>query len=63
MELFDRWFSNHFLRYAPGARPLLLLLDGDSSHYCPQTIHFAVAEQVIIFCLTPKHNLFDPTMR
>ena len=34
-ELLDVWFSNHFLRYAPSARPLLLLMDGHSSHYCP----------------------------
>ena len=25
-ELFDIWFNNHFLRYDPAARPLLLLL-------------------------------------
>ena len=37
MELFDIWFCNHFLRYAPATRPLLLLLDGHSSHYCPDT--------------------------
>jgi len=35
MELFHIWFSNHFLRYAPSVRPLLLLLGGHSSHYCP----------------------------
>ena len=38
MELFGLWFRNHFLRYAPSLRPLLLLLDGHSSHYCPSTI-------------------------
>ena len=27
-ELFDVWFNNHFLRYIPSARPVLLLLDG-----------------------------------
>ena len=53
-ELFDMWFSNHFLRYAPGARPLLLLLDGHSSHYCPETIRLAAAEQVIMFALPPN---------
>ena len=53
-ELFDLWFTKHFLRYAPPARPLLLLLDGHSSHYCPTTIRFAVTEQVIIFTLPPN---------
>ena len=54
MELFDIWFSNHFLRYAPRARPLLLLLDGHSSHCCPEMINLAAAEQVIIFALPPN---------
>ena len=36
-ELFRQWF-NHFLQYAPQARPLLLLMDGHSTHYCPETI-------------------------
>ena len=34
-ELFSLWFSEHFLAYAPPIRPLLLLLDGHSSHYQP----------------------------
>ena len=37
-ELFSTWFSNHFVHYAPATRPLLLLIDGHSSHYCPDTI-------------------------
>ena len=32
-ELFQEWFHYHFLRHAPAARPLLLLLDGHLSHY------------------------------
>ncbi len=53
-ELFELWFARHFLRYASPARPLLLLLDGHSSHYCPSTIRFAVKKQVIIFALPPN---------
>ena len=30
-------------------RPILLLLDGLSSHYSPDTIHSGAEEQVIIF--------------
>ena len=52
-ELFDAWFSCRFLRYAPPARPLLLLLDGHSSHYSPGTIRYAASEQVIVFALPP----------
>ena len=40
-ELFSDWFLNHFLEYAPKSRPLLLLLDGHSSHYCPEFIRQA----------------------
>ena len=52
-ELFDAWLSSHFLRYAPPTRPLLLLLDGHSSHYSPSAIRFAAKEQVIVFALPP----------
>ena len=42
-ELFLEWFQLHFLQYAPAVRPLLLLLDGHSSHYrlefIPNTTH------------------------
>ena len=31
-ELFEMWFSRHFLAHAP---PILLLMDGHSSHYQP----------------------------
>ena len=53
-ELFDGWFTDHFLKYAPMVRPLLLLLDGHSSHYCPDTIRLAAKEKVIIFALPPN---------
>ena len=53
-ELFDKWFCNHFLRYALCVRPILLLLDGHSSHYCPDTIRLAAQGKVIIFALPPN---------
>ena len=53
-ELFDLWFSKHFLRYAPPTRPLLLLLDGHSSHYCPSSIKHAARERVIVITLPPN---------
>ena len=52
-ELFDLWFRYHFLLYAPPARPLLLLLDGHSSHYQPSFVQKAAEEEVIVFCLPP----------
>ena len=52
-ELFYHWFLHHFLQYAPLARPLMLLLDGHSSHYSPATIKLAAENQVIVFVLPP----------
>ena len=52
-ELFQEWFKNHFLIYAPPVRPLLLLLDGHTSHYQPELLRIAAAEGVILFCLPP----------
>ena len=52
-EMFDTWFNNHFLRYIPAVRPVLLMLDGHSSHYNPSTVRMAAEQQVIIFCLPP----------
>ena len=51
-ELLSVWHSNHFLRYAPLARPLLLLMNGHSSHFCPDTVRKAAKDQVILLsCL------------
>ena len=52
-KTFDDWFHNHFLCYAPPVRPILLMLDGHSSHYNPSVIEAAAEEGVIIFCLPP----------
>ena len=54
MELFSAWFFDHFLKYVPMFRPLLLLLDGHASHYCPEVIKMAAKEKVIIFTLPPN---------
>ena len=52
-DLFLHWFTNHFLLYAPQVRPLLLLLDGHSTHYGPEMINIAALNQIIIFALPP----------
>ena len=51
---FFEWFEHHFLEYAPSGRPLLLLLDGHSSHYNPEFIRFAAQKGVIVFALPPN---------
>ena len=52
-ELFETWFMHHFLAYAPPARPLLLLMDGHSSHFSPAFVNKAAEEEVVVFCLPP----------
>ena len=52
-ELFYYWLKEHFLENAVSQRPLLLLLDGHSSHFEPCSIQFAKDNEVIIFCLPP----------
>ena len=52
-ELFEEWFINHFLLHIPPQRPVLLLLDGHSSHYQPQLISKAAENHIILFCLSP----------
>ena len=52
-ELFEDFLTCHFLRYAPQVRPILLLLDGHSSHYNPAAIRAAAKEQIILFTLPP----------
>ena len=57
-ELFSSWFSNHFLKHAVASRPLLLLLDGHSSHYTLDLVQSASDNGVIIMCL-PPHTTAD----
>ena len=52
-ELFEMWFSCHFLAHAPPICPILLLMDGHSSHYQPSAIRRAAEEGIIMFLLPP----------
>ncbi len=53
-EIFECWFTNHFLVYVPPVRPILLLMDGHSSHFSPIFVNKAAEEQIIVFCLPPN---------
>jgi len=55
-ELFELWFKHHFLAYVPPTRPLLLLIDGHSSHFQPGFVKKAAEEQVIVFRLPPPYH-------
>jgi len=51
-------FSKQFLKHAVSTRPLLLLLDGHSSHYTLKLVKLAEKQKVVIFCL-PSHTTAD----
>ena len=53
-ELFKEWFMKHFLSYIPSSRPILLLMDGHSSHFCPEMITLAAEEGIVLFTLPPN---------
>ena len=53
-EIFSNWFTHHFLVHAPASRPLLLLLDGHSTHFNPDFVRIAAHEKVVVFCLPPN---------
>ena len=53
-EIFCDCLERHFLLYAPASRPLLLLLDGHSSHYMADVVRTAASKGVILFCLPPN---------
>ena len=62
-DLFEGWLMEHFVVNAVSGRPLLLHLDGHSTHYQPEVVHFARDHDIIMLCLPPhtphmKHNLW-----
>ena len=62
-DLFANWFHFHFLKHAPSERPILILLDGHSSHYNPKVIREAALAGVIYFVCHPiSHTLHSLLM-
>ena len=52
-KLFFFFLEEHFLTHAVAYRPLLLLLDGHSTHIDLPSLKFARDQGIIIFCLPP----------
>ena len=52
-DLFTKWLQKLFIPSIPPVRPVILLLDGHSSHFNPEAIAVAAEEKVIIFHLPP----------
>jgi len=52
MHPFKQWLINHFIHHTNAARPLLLLLDGHSSHYNLEAVTFAKENHYAYSCST-----------
>ena len=48
-ELFADWLLKLFIKNIPQTRPVLLLLDGHSSHYTPEAIKIAAKNDIVLF--------------
>ena len=57
-ELFASWFTHRFLKHAVSSRPLMLILDGHSSHFTLNLVQSVAEQDVVIFCL-PPHTTAD----
>ena len=53
MELFKAWFLKHFLDHACSNRPILLLLNGHSSHYNLEAINLVKGNGLNMFTVVP----------
>jgi hypothetical protein len=53
-KLFEAWLSEHFPECAVSTRPLLLLLDGHSTHYQPEVLR--VAKEQDFYALSPSSH-------
>ena len=49
MELFELWFNHHFLAHVPPVRPILLMMDGHSTHFQPRVVRLVAKEEIIVF--------------
>ena len=52
-DLFLSWLKKSFLKFAVPQRPLILFVDGHSSHVTLDVIDLARENDVVIFCLPP----------
>ena len=52
-KLFSSFLTEHFITNAVSYRPLLLLLDGHSTHFEPKSLDLAKKHKIVVFCLPP----------
>ena len=54
-ELFYGWLANHFILCIPPGRPVILLVDGHSTHIDIEISKFCDKNGVLLYCL-PAHS-------
>ena len=52
-ELFFHWLNTHFVRHIPSTRPVLLLLDGHSTHFTPEALKESKTKGIEVLALPP----------
>ena len=53
---FYTWLTNHFVNYIPTLRPIVMLLDGHSSHIDFYVVEFCAANGILLFRLPPHSS-------
>ena len=54
-ELFFGWLANHFISNIPPSRPVVLLVDGHSTHIDLETSKLCQEKGILLYCL-PAHS-------
>ena len=54
-ELFYGWLANHFISHIPPSRPVVLLVDGHSTHIDLETSKLCQEKGILLYCL-PAHS-------
>ena len=52
-ELLFDWLKDLFLKHIPPERPVILVMDGHSSHYTPEALRGAALEGVLFSAFRP----------
>ena len=55
-ELFYEWVVNHLAAHIPHERPVLLIVDGHSTHIDAETAKFCTQNGILPYCLPPHSS-------
>ena len=55
-QLFYGWLANHFVSYTPPERPVLLIVDGHTTHIDVEISKFCKENGILLYCLLPHSS-------